>query len=350
MKIRGVLCVLLWCLVAESAMAGLQSDYMRGAFSGDLAFMTTLSDNDRASPLYQRFQARFVERQTPENWANINDDFVYRAALHYRDYWVAALLNPAEHDQAEQALRQAIQTLIIDSGEPAGDGDPLDQLQTLIRARGWGFQGGRTPPLQDFMLWRNDELMAFEVELHDTMQSVQVHMMDDFISQGWANFATFGHSGTGGWADRQALYCMRDSYDLQSERFLVSYLKHEGRHFADFIRFPELKSADLEYRAKLTELIFSQQTLHALLHQFSDHANMQSTAPHALANAYLLDRMQQALVDKGSLDESDIAANWWQYVPADAIEQVARQLLDEHEAALENDGAMTTHGVLEPEG
>ena len=52
------------------------------------------------------------------------------------------------------------------------------------------------------------------------------------------------------------LYCVEWAYAPDTENFEVSYLKHEAQHLADFQRFPGLPSAELEYRAKLTELAF----------------------------------------------------------------------------------------------
>ena len=43
---------------------------------------------------------------------------------------------------------------------------------------------------------------------------------------------------------------------------MISYLAHESRHFEDYQLFPKLKSADLEYRAKLTELSMANETLY----------------------------------------------------------------------------------------
>ena len=57
-------------------------------------------------------------------------------------------------------------------------------------------------------------------------------------------------------ASSNGLFAIGDC-DRTSETFLVSYLKHEARHFADTLDFPNLSGADLEYRAKLTELAFA---------------------------------------------------------------------------------------------
>ena len=61
-------------------------------------------------------------------------------------------------------------------------------------------------------------------------------------------------TSTGGWAKEDGLYCLCRHYDLDSERYKLSFLKHEARHFADYELYPELQPSDMEYRSKLTEL------------------------------------------------------------------------------------------------
>jgi len=70
----------------------------------------------------------------------------------------------------------------------------------------------------------------------------------------------FGLSGTGGWSNGDGLiHCVKRHYDLESESFRVSLLKHEAQHASDQSRYPGMSSADLEYRAKLVELIYSEE-------------------------------------------------------------------------------------------
>jgi hypothetical protein len=77
----------------------------------------------------------------------------------------------------------------------------------------------------------------------------------------------------GGWAIKEDanLYCNKGDYDLNSEHFKVSYLKHETIHFTDLNEYPQLSSADLEYRAKLIELMYcTQETIYDRVTQFVD--------------------------------------------------------------------------------
>ena len=107
--------------------------------------------------------------------------------------------------------------------------------------------------------------------------------MDNFITLGWEEYATLGKHYPGGWTS-DAIYCVKRAYDLKSEDFLVSLLAHEGRHFADNKLFPKLTSADLEYRAKFTELSIAKKTIYQLIDFFIDNANYESDNGHNIAD------------------------------------------------------------------
>ena len=104
--------------------------------------------------------------------------------------------------------------------------------------------------------------------------------MDDFLTLGWKDYATLGMTSSGGWAAKESIYCLTWAWNHDSENFRVSVLKHEGRHVADFKRYPMLDALDLEYRAKLTELAFADTTLISLLNNFTSNAASNPASPH----------------------------------------------------------------------
>lgn len=78
--------------------------------------------------------------------------------------------------------------------------------------------------------------------------------------------------------------CIEQAYDLESERFRVSLLKHEAQHTVDRKRFPQITPAELEYRAKLVELHFSGDP--GLLQKFLSEADeSKPDDSHAVASA-----------------------------------------------------------------
>ena len=81
-------------------------------------------------------------------------------------------------------------------------------------------------------------------------------------------------------------------YDFESERFLVSLLKHEAQHTTDMKQFPGITPAELEYRAKLAELHYSDD-LGLLLKFLSEADESKTNDSHAIASA----RLKLAFVD-----------------------------------------------------
>ena len=107
-------------------------------------------------------------------------------------------------------------------------------------------------------MWKTEELKQYSVDLPDGTQEYAVKLLDGFLSKSWIDYLTFGETGTGGWSNGDGLiHCVRSAYDLESEDFRVSLLKHEAQHAQDLARYRQMSSADLEYRAKLVELIYS---------------------------------------------------------------------------------------------
>ena len=148
-------------------------------------------------------------------------------------------------------------------------------------------------------------------------------MMDNFITLGWEEYATIGRYYPGGWATVKALYCVKKAYDLKSEKFLISYLAHESRHFTDYKLFPKLTSTDLEYRAKLTELSLAQKTLYDLLKFFINNANYDSDNGHSVANYCAIRDLSKALFKVEF--EKDI--NKWKNISTNKINKTAYKIL-----------------------
>ena len=101
------------------------------------------------------------------------------------------------------------------------------------------------------------------------------------------DYLTFGRYGTGGWASPDGtINCIEQAYDFESERFLISLLKHEAQHTVDMKKFPEITPAELEYRAKLVELHYSGDL--GLLQKFLSEADeSKANDSHAVASARL---------------------------------------------------------------
>ena len=178
--------------------------------------------------------------------------------LAYQKYYRDAFYLEKSPEEAAEGLRARLAGLL---GDGAASLDELEELAAeAFRAGGFHFLGGRTGGCYGPYIWRTEELRRYEVELPEGVQEYAVKLLGGFVMESWLSYLTFGLSGTGGWANGDGLiHCVKRHYDLESESFRVSLLKHEAQHASDQSRYPGMSSADLEYRAKLVELIYSEE-------------------------------------------------------------------------------------------
>ncbi|WP_143013589.1 hypothetical protein [Paenibacillus jilunlii] len=242
----------------------------------------------------QRFTERFYSKDNEEQIAS-PDSWIKSVILTYHAYFRTVLTRSEKVPvaAAEEHLKNALAPLVQMENTP--DLDAIEQKLTLIFAeKGYYFLGGVTPPYRGPYIWRTMESMDYKVELPSGLQHVTVYMLSDFLLEGWISFATCEHKWVGGWADVEGLYCNFKRYgDLQSEEFQISYLKHEAQHQYDYSQFPDMKSTELEYRAKLVELFYSKD--HAVLNKFLLQAKNDPDFPHPYAS-YLIIRNLSALI------------------------------------------------------
>jgi hypothetical protein len=338
------------------AAADAVDDYVAAALRGDLTGLAerlAALDPAEAAPreidLARRFRARFVDRN--EDLPLPEDPFVAEVVRAYRGYWTRILLGELLPEDAEtELLARLAETLDrrqaesdVDAAapaDPAGDDDVLERLDTAIEGAGYGLISGRTLPHLELMLWARQDTTRYDVTLTDERREVTVIFVRDFLVKGWADFATFGRASTGGWATKEALFCLGDDYDLDSEKFRVSYLQHETRHFADYDRFPALEQIDLEYRGKLTELCFAEASLPELLTHFERAGRPDPGAPHSYASFAVIRDLRAELGDAVPPD--------WEAADRNAVQHAARRLLEKNTLALERAGAAETSGVVAP--
>ena len=74
--------------------------------------------------------------------------------------------------------------------------------------------------------------------------TISVVFVKNYVLNGSAAFITIGSAQDGGWRSNweNKLYCHKFEYDLESEKFRRSYLKHKANNFVDILKFPNLSS------------------------------------------------------------------------------------------------------------
>jgi hypothetical protein len=308
----------------------LQGD-MRAALDRLHALSVEQMDGDE-----RRQRACILERFESPNPgpARSSDPLLENVMVAYRRYWTQVLMGRASHDEGRASLVGALNgALGADAASPRGE-EVFDTLGTALTARGYHSIRGVTAPYQDFLAWRDETRATYTVTIPEGERRVEVVMMRDFASLGWEGFATCDHSYPGGWAETDRLFCMADSYDTKTEDFTVSYLAHETQHFADYERFPKLASADLEYRAKLVEIIESRQTTKSLVALFASEASDHRDVPHPYADHCVIRDLQRAL-GRTAAQASD-----------QDIRAAAQRVFDENTKLLVERGAETVSNLL----
>ena len=330
-------------------MSEAEKIYIKLALLGDLSDLeTTLSSAEGAEAVMKSFNAKFVDKLHGINLDSIKDPLIRQVMKLHLNYWRQALLTPDKLEKLEQQLKAGLVKIANENLIPGSmfDFESMQAPMTdYIKNQGYGVLiFGRTLPLFELMLWKKNEDHQYTVILTDSSEKVNVTHIGDFISGGWSSYATHGVASTGGWATKEQLFCVCESYQLDSEKFLVSYLKHEGRHFADYKKYPNLQSASLEYRAKLTELSFAEKTSHNLLTEFEQNAVANTQVGHSLANWHVVKNMSDRL---GLLANPDVKIDWAK-IDVQDIQQAARQLLKKSDQELIKLGALNTQNIIFP--
>ena len=270
--------------------------FMNGDIKGAIAYMREHEEFKDVLPAYVAiFENR--EYRTFEVPDALND-ILRLYQIYFRDTFYCGL---SEADAAEK-LRTQLKTLL---DMPNADETLLtERLQSVFEANGYHSLFGKTQGYYGPYIWRDTVPTVYLVELPDGKAEYTVNILKGFVFRGWMDYLTFGRFGTGGWASPDGtINCIEQAYDFESERFLVSLLKHEAQHASDMKLFPAITPAVLEYRAKLVELRYSSGL--GLLQKFLSEADETKTNDsHAVASA----KIKSGFADTDKTDISLIQA------------------------------------------
>ncbi len=327
------------------------SNYFNMVFSGDLTGAAALFEEHPedmgTKMLKDQFEARFVDRTSGLDFSRLKVPKAREIAELFQAYWRDGLMQVASLVDLNDALKSNLDAILRSEGIESDleDEDELwDNVEQYFLDQGYFALSGRTPPFYELSIWMQNDTTMETIELTDGTIEAPLIAISDFVSHGWMNFSAFGMTSMGGWAEADAIYCQCEHYDKGSEKFRLSIFKHEGRHYKDKELYPELKAPDMEYRGKLTELVYSEETTHDLMAQFAGAANKIDNAPHPLANWYVTEGISKALPE--DTRPTDLAQ--WKNVPAEDIRQAAFALLDEHDRELQRQGGVTAEGIIKP--
>jgi hypothetical protein len=286
------------------------------------------------------FNARFAHETDRSDYLTKRHSEIDSLLLIYMDYWRKSFL---EHPKVHNELLRKNLSAYLGRNFPAAKklratdkDEKFDKyLTAFIQSKGYHSTGfGQTGRFYDLLVWKKQTDTVYNFTLNGQKIQTPVVFMEDFITLGWEEYATLDRAYPGGWAKPHALYCVKQSYDTGSESFLISYLAHEGRHFEDYKLFPKLETADLEYRAKLTELSLLDKKLIDVLTFFINNADAKTEDGHKRADYYVTRDLSKRLFNKEF--ESNIEA--WKALPIVKIHKASAALLIENTQALSKVG------------
>ena len=253
--------------------------FLNGDIKGAIAYMR---DHEEFKDILPAYVAIFenCEYRTFEIPDGLND-ILRLYQMYFRDTFYCGL----PEAEAADKLRKQLKALL---DMPDADEALLtERLESVFEANGFHALFGKTQGYYGPYIWRNTVPTAYRVELPGGTAEYTVNILKGFVFRSWMDYLTFGRYGTGGWASPDGtINCIEQAYDFESERFLISLLKHEAQHTVDMKKFPEITPAELEYRAKLVELHYSGDL--GLLQKFLSEADeSKANDSHAVASARL---------------------------------------------------------------
>ena len=253
--------------------------FLNGDIKGAIAYMR---DHEEFKDILPAYVAIFenCEYRTFEIPDRLND-ILRLYQMYFRDTFYCGL----PEAEAADKLRKQMKALL---DMPDADEALLtERLRSVFEANGFHALFGKTQGYYGPYIWRDTVPTAYRVELPGGTAEYTVNILKGFVFRSWMDYLTFGRYGTGGWASPDGtINCIEQAYDFESERFLISLLKHEAQHTVDMKKFPEITPAELEYRAKLVELHYSGDL--GLLQKFLSEADeSKANDSHAVASARL---------------------------------------------------------------
>ena len=265
--------------------------FVRGDIKGAIEFMR---EHDEYRDILPEYVAIFEEEKylSYDIPSDLND-ILLLYQIYYRDIFYCGIPESKASERLLEGLNDILGTK---------DADEVilgNNLQELFKNKGYCSQFGKTQGFFGPYVWKETVPTVYKVELPGGTAEYKVNILKGFVFRSWMDYLTFGRFGTGGWASPDGtINCIEKAYDFNSEKFLVSLLKHEAQHTIDMKSYPGITTEELEYRAKLVELHYSNNL--ALLDKFlAEASDERPNDSHALASFRVKKEFED--VDKRSI-------------------------------------------------
>lgn len=266
--------------------------FVRGDIKGAIAYMRNHEEFKDVLPAYVAIfeNCEYRTYKLPELLNNILRQY----QIYYRDVFYCGL------QEADAAGKLLTQLKVILNLSDADEKLLVEQLQSVYNEYGYHALLGKTQGFYGPYIWRETMPTTYRVELPSGTAEYTVNILKDFVFCSWMDYLTFGRFGTKGWASPDGtINCVEHANDFESEQFRINLLKHEAQHTVDMKQFPGITPTELEYRAKLVELHYSNNM--ELLQMFLSKADAGRTDDsHAMASVRLKNEFE-------TVDQTDIS-------------------------------------------
>lgn len=224
----------------------------------------------------------------------------------YQNYYRNVFWNNISNEKAIELLIHELWTYCGSKTDLPKDEKIETNIYKIVESEGYQYLGGITSGFYGPYIWEKSSEVIYEVELPCGIEMYSIIMMDGFISRSWLDFISFGQIGTGGWADENGtLCCVRNLYDIGNKKFTISFLKHEAQHAHDKKMYPNISSVDLEYRAKLVELIYwpNEELIKSILAE-ADNSNPDNS--HSVAAFRIIEKLSHKIFSNEFINHEDL--------------------------------------------
>ena len=291
---------------------------VKGNLHEAIKYIEKFSDQ---ADLLTEYKDVFMNNRAVSRSTNIRIDELDKI---YQNYYKDVFWNKENLEKAETSLFTSLWIF-------CGEDECIDinseievEVEKIVNKEGYHFLGGDTAGYYGPYIWETSSKETYEVELPSGVEVYSIIMMDGFVSRSWLDFLSFGKVGTGGWSGKDGtLCCIKSLYDTESQVFKISFLKHEVQHSCDKRLFPNITSTELEYRAKLVELIYwEDEKIIKMIHLEAENTDEKNT--HSIASHRIISDLSRKLFNTNFVEDLNMFIN-----KLDEVRIASRELLIE---------------------
>lgn len=304
---------------------GIYSSFLvKGDLHEAIKYVKSCSDKDE---MVRKYKDVFEEN---EPYRRTENSVIHEVDLIYQTYYKQVFWYKKPVDEANTELFMSLRNHCGVDESYEEEHEVEEVIKKLVNEQGYEYLGGVTAGYYGPYIWKESNKETYEVELPSGIEHYSVIMMTGLISRSWMDFLSLGTVGTGGWSAKDGtICCFKKLYDVESEKFKVSFLKHEAQHSYDQKMYPDITSAELEYRAKLVELIYwSDDKIIRMIHGEADNSNKDNS--HSMGSYNIIQDLSRKVF---KCDYNNSINDWTEHL--DRVKSCALELLNEDSERLD---------------